>query len=141
MTPEDEARIETYRWIGLRLRWARELVYPTQAAFARALNLDKHALAKIEHGKRPLRLVNLITAANKLRTGTEYLLTGNLAGVEPELQRLLMQRHPELLQMPPPLARASRDRWPPIQPSAEDERNPYPVPPRDDKDIAHRAPE
>lgn len=139
MTPEDEARLETYRWIGLRLKWARELVYPTAAAFARALNLDKHALAKIEHGKRPLRLVNVITAANKLRTGTEYLLTGNLAGVEPELQRLLVQRHPELLQAVPPRPRVSRDPWPPLPPSEEDERNPYPVPPPGDKDIAGRA--
>lgn len=137
MTPDEEARLETYRWIGLRLKWARELVYPTQAAFARALGLDKHSVAKIETGKRPIRLVNLITAANKLRTGTEYLLTGNLAGVEPELQRLLMQRHPELLQAPPPRHQGSHNnRWP-----AEDERNPYPVPPRADRDTAGRAPE
>ena len=83
-------------WIGKRLRWARELVYPTQAEFAYVMDMPQATLDKIEKGERMLSVVSLISASNKLRTGSEFLLFGDLTQVDPELRRLLVKKHPEL---------------------------------------------
>lgn len=87
--------------IGRRLRYARLLTYPSQTAFARALGISDGMLNKIEMGLRSLSLLNLVTAANKLKTGAEYLLSGDLANVEPALRRELIHHHPQLLEQEP----------------------------------------
>lgn len=87
--------------IGLRLRWARELFYPSQTEFARVMGVTPSTINKIENGERALNVVNIISAANKLRCGTEYLLTGDVRGVDRDLRRLLIRQHPELLQSTP----------------------------------------
>ena len=87
-------------WIGRRLRWARELAYGSGAAFARVMGLSQAHVNRMERGERSLSYLNLVSAANKLQTGTEYLLTGDLSSVETELRRALIQRHPELLDSP-----------------------------------------
>lgn len=84
--------------IGLRLRWARELVYPTTALFGEALGVDKSLISLMENGERSISPLNLVTAANKLLVGTEYLLTGDLSAVEVSMRRALVDRHPELIQ-------------------------------------------
>lgn len=99
----DAEMAQLYAGIGQRLRWARELVYDSQAEFARAMGIDKSQLSKMESGQRALSLANLLTAGNKLRTGTDFLLTGNIAGVDRALRILLVQRHPELAELSPPL--------------------------------------
>jgi transcriptional regulator with XRE-family HTH domain len=94
---DDEARRLTFQWIGKRLRWAREQIPLTQAELARSLDITVVTLSKAENGQRALSILSLITAANRLRTGTEYLLTGDLVAVEPELRERLVLAHPELL--------------------------------------------
>lgn len=83
--------------VGRRLRWARELVYATSKEFSKALGIAPSTYHMIEHGKRSLSTLNLVTAANKLLVGTEYLLTGDLFAVEASIRRELIDRHPELL--------------------------------------------
>lgn len=95
-----EAEISLNAEIGRRLRWARELVYPTGIAFARAMGMDQSLLVKVETGERSISLLNLVTAANKLQVGTEYLLTGDLYNVETSMRRALIDHHPELLTEP-----------------------------------------
>jgi transcriptional regulator with XRE-family HTH domain len=94
---EPDARRATFEWIGKRLRWAREQIPLTQTEFARALGITTVTLSKAESGQRTLSILSVITAANRLRCGTEYLLTGDLVAVEPELRERLILAHPELL--------------------------------------------
>lgn len=110
--PDDKWRA-TYVMIGKRLRWARELIYDTQAEFARALDVDKSTINKIENGDRSLSIETLIYAANKLQTGADYLLFGELLGVDPELRERLVQRHPELYAAPPIPARRRKPKGDP----------------------------
>lgn len=94
---DEAARRATFEWIGKRLRWAREQIPLTQTEFARSLGITTVTLSHAEAGKRTLSVLSLITAANRLRCGTEYLLTGDLVAVEPELRERLVLAHPELL--------------------------------------------
>jgi transcriptional regulator with XRE-family HTH domain len=98
--PERLARQALYEWIGRRLKWAREQMPLTQAELAPILGVSVNSLSNCENGRRCLSLVSLITAANRLRVGTEYLLTGDLVAVESELRERLVQAHPELLRQP-----------------------------------------
>jgi len=110
-----DSKLATYEWIGKRLRWAREQIPLTQTELAHALGVSTTVINKVEKGLRPLELLSLISAANRLRTGTEYLLTGELVAVEPELRERLVLQHPELLRPagrpaipPPPADEAAR---------------------------------
>jgi transcriptional regulator with XRE-family HTH domain len=87
-------------WIGRRLRWARELTYGSGAAFARVMGISQGHVNRMERGERSFSYLNLVSAANKLQTGTEYLLTGDLSFVETELKQALLQLHPELRKGP-----------------------------------------
>lgn len=133
---EDKWR-PTYEAIGRRLKWARELVYPTQSEFARVLEIDKGQVSKVERGERAMSLITLIYAANKLRTGSDYLLFGELAGVDRELRTLLIQRHPELLQEQALPIQPKRQPYTP--PWAETHPERYLI--ADDRDRATRAPD
>lgn len=107
-TKPDDKWKTAYAMIGRRLRWARELVYPSQAAFARAINVDKSTIAKIEKGDRGLTIMTLMLAAQKLRCSADFLLVGELVLVEPSLRANLVKRHPELLEPPPLPTKAPR---------------------------------
>ena len=91
-------RDPTLVWIGRRLRWARQHVYASPAEFARVIGTTTAKLREIEEGDRALTLSQLISAANKLRCGSDYLLMGELRLVDPALRGLLVKRHPELRQ-------------------------------------------
>jgi transcriptional regulator with XRE-family HTH domain len=82
--------------IGKRIKWARELVEPNRAAFARVLGVDRSTIQKIEDGDRAPSVFNIIDIAHRLRVSPDYILTGSLRGVDGELAGLLVALHPEL---------------------------------------------
>lgn len=82
--------------IGKRIKWARELVEPNRAAFARAMGVDKSTIQKIEGGERPPSVFNVLDLASRLRVSADYILHGSMRGVDGELAALLVARHPEL---------------------------------------------
>lgn len=83
--------------VGERIMWARELVEPNRAAFARAMTVDRSTLQKIEEGSRAPSVFNVMEISHRLRVSADYILHGSLVGVDPELARELVRRHPELL--------------------------------------------
>lgn len=82
--------------VGRRLRWAREIVYPTRSDFARAVGLDPSSIHKLEDGDRMPSAFNIHAFALKLRVTADYLLFGSLIGVHPEMIAHLCAAHPEL---------------------------------------------
>lgn len=82
--------------IGERIRWARELVEPNRAAFARVLEVDRTTLQKIEDGDRAPSVFLVIEIAHRLRVSTDYILLGSLRGVDGEMAARLLQAHPML---------------------------------------------
>jgi transcriptional regulator with XRE-family HTH domain len=83
--------------IGKRIKWARELVEPNRAAFARLMGCDRTTLQKIEDGDRAPSIFNVLDIAHRLRVSPDYILTGSLRGVDGELAGLLAVHHPELV--------------------------------------------
>ena len=96
-TKRDPGVTSIQRKIGQRIMWARELVEPNRAAFARLMRVDSSTLQKIEVGARPPSIFNVLEIAHRLRVSTDYILTGSLRGVDGELAAMLVTRHPELL--------------------------------------------
>lgn len=96
-----EKRPETYTAVqiavGRRIKWARELVEPNRASFARLMGVDRSTLQKIEDGDRPPSIFNVLDLAHRLRVSPDYILTGSLRGVDGEMAGMLVARHPELL--------------------------------------------
>ena len=84
--------------IGRRIRWARELVEPNRAAFARLMGVDTSTLTKIEDGSRAASIFNILDIAHRLRVTPDYILWGSLRGIDGELAALLVKEHPELLE-------------------------------------------
>jgi len=82
--------------IGQRLRWARELVEPNRAAFARVIGVDRTTVQKIEDGDRPPSVFNVIEFCHALHITPNYLLLGSMQGLDGELAAALAARHPEL---------------------------------------------
>ena len=82
--------------IGARIKWARELVEPNRAAFARAMGVDKSTLQKIEDGDRPPSIFNVLDLAHRLRVTPNYILEGSLKEIDGELAGRLVSLHPEL---------------------------------------------
>jgi transcriptional regulator with XRE-family HTH domain len=87
--------------VGRRMTWARSLVEPNRAEFARLCGVDASTLAKCEDGSRAPSIFLIRDYANRLRVSTDFLLFGTLIGIEPELERLLIAHHPELVLAPP----------------------------------------
>jgi transcriptional regulator with XRE-family HTH domain len=95
--------------LGKRLKWARELVEPNRAEFARSLGVDHSTIRNIENGTRGPSVALLMTICHSLRISFEYLLQGELRGVDGELAALLSAHHPEL-RLPPEQARSKLGR-------------------------------
>lgn len=83
--------------VGARIKWARELVEPNRAEFARLMGVDRSTLQKIEDGERAPSVFNVMDIAHRLHVSTDYILVGSLRGVDGELAAMLVTRHPELL--------------------------------------------
>jgi DNA-binding XRE family transcriptional regulator len=95
-----EKRAEAYSAmqiaIGQRIRWARELVEPNRAEFARTMGVDRTTLQKIEDGDRAPSVFAVIEISHRLRVSTDYILLGTLRGVDGELAARLLEAHPDL---------------------------------------------
>lgn len=96
--PEAYSKIQ--REIGLRIKWARELVVPNRAEFARLMGVDRTTLQKIEDGDRAPSVFNVLDIAHRLRVSPSYILDGSMQGVDSEMAFRLGQAHPEL-RLPP----------------------------------------
>ena len=96
-TPRQRSYSDVQREIGDRIRWARELVIPNRAEFARLEEIDPSTIAKIESGTRPPSVFNVIGFARRLRVSADYILFGSMRGVDSELAALLALHHPELV--------------------------------------------
>lgn len=83
--------------VGARIKWARELVEPNRAEFARVMGVDRSTLQKIEDGDRPPSIFNVLELAHRLRVSPNYILDGTLQGVDGEMAALLGESHPELI--------------------------------------------
>jgi transcriptional regulator with XRE-family HTH domain len=83
--------------IGRRMRWARELVVPTASDFAKLCGHDPSTLSKVEAGDRATSVFLLREYSNRLMCSADFFLFGTLGGIEPELERLLITHHPELV--------------------------------------------
>lgn len=88
---------ELARLIGLRIRWARELVQPNRAEFARGMGVDTSTVRDIENGRRMPSVFLLIELCHQLRAHPGYVLLGELRGTDGELAALLAMRHPEMV--------------------------------------------
>lgn len=86
--------------IGKRIMWARELVEPNRAAFARSIGVDRTTVQKIEDGDRAPSIFNVMDFAHALRVTPDYILWGAMRGIDGELAAALAAAHPEL-GMPP----------------------------------------
>jgi DNA-binding XRE family transcriptional regulator len=60
--------------MGARIRWARELVEPNRAAFARVLEVDRTTLHKIEDGDRSPSVFLVAQLSHRLRVSTDYII-------------------------------------------------------------------
>ena len=82
--------------MGSRIRWARQLVEPNRAAFARKQQVDRTTLHKIEDGDRAPSVFLVAELSHKLRVSTDYIILGTMRGVDGELAAQLLHAHPEL---------------------------------------------
>lgn len=83
--------------VGRRIQWARELVEPNRAEFARVMGVHISTLGKIEDGTRAPSIFNILEICHRLRVSADYILCGSLRGVDGELAAVLVTRHPELI--------------------------------------------
>lgn len=83
--------------IGQRIRWARELVEPNRAEFARGLGVDRSTIRDIESGRRPPSVFAVLAISHQLRVTPDYILTAKMRDVDGELAAALGAHHPELL--------------------------------------------
>ena len=96
MTPDDAEIEAQFRMLGIRLKWARVLVEPNRSDFAKSLGVDVSTIRNIENGTRGPSVQLLMAICHSLRISFEYLLQGDLRGVDGELAALLAEQHPEL---------------------------------------------
>lgn len=92
-----EAYSEIAKDIGRRIRWARELVEPNRAEFARAMGVDRSTIRDIESGRRPPSVFAVMEISHRLRVSPDYILLGKMRGVDGELAARLALLHPELV--------------------------------------------
>ena len=82
--------------MGDRIRWARQLVEPNRAAFARGLEVDRTTLHKIEDGERAPSVFLVAQLSHRLHVSTDYIILGTMRGVDGEIAARLLEAHPEL---------------------------------------------
>lgn len=87
--------------VGERIRWARELVEPNRAEFARGMGVDRSTIRDIESGRRPPSIFAVIEISHRLRVTPDYILLGKMRDVDGELAGRLGALHPELVQLGP----------------------------------------
>jgi DNA-binding XRE family transcriptional regulator len=94
--PEAYAAIQAQ--VGKRMLWVRLLVEPNRAEVARWLRVDTSTLAKIEEGDRAPSIFTVMAYARHFRVSHDFLLAARLGPpTDPEIERLLIAHHPELV--------------------------------------------
>jgi len=83
--------------VGQRIRWAREHYYPNRSDFSRALDVDVSTVRKIEDGQRSPSIHMLERICHSLGVSRDYVMHGQLHGVNKELASRLIKDHPELV--------------------------------------------
>ena len=91
--------------MGERLKWVREALGRSQEEMAEAIGLHQTSWSLYERGQRWPDQFEVIRLIAKLQITREYLLEGDLQGVERELAIRLAAQHPELV---PPIDKALR---------------------------------
>jgi DNA-binding XRE family transcriptional regulator len=97
---EHESIAELAATVGRHIRWARELVVPNRNMFAQRMGVDSSTIKHIEAGKRLPSLPLFMQLCQELKISPQYILQGQLAGVDGELAVLLASHHPELKTSP-----------------------------------------
>lgn len=85
------------RQMGRRLRWVREALELNQTDMARMVGLTQTAWSLYERGLRWPDQFQAVRLMAKLKVTREYLLTGDLTGIDRELAIRLAAQHPELV--------------------------------------------
>ena len=86
---------ETIR-LGHRMRWVRETTADTQAVAAELLGVSEADYARWEAGGIRPDLEQAAEFASRYRCRLDFLLTGDLDSLDPELRAVLVTRHPLL---------------------------------------------
>lgn len=85
------------RKMGQRLRWVREALGLNQTDMARMVGLTQTGWSLYERGKRWPDQFAAVRLMAKLKVTREYLLTGDLSGIDRDLAIRLAAQHPELV--------------------------------------------
>lgn len=83
--------------MGERLLWVRQELGLSQQEIANQVGVHQTAWSLWERGERWPDMFEAMRLAAKLKVTTDYLLNGNLEGVEPRLAIRLAAHHPELV--------------------------------------------
>ena len=83
--------------MGRRLRWVREALGVNQTDMARMVGVTQTAWSLYERGKRWPDQFAAVRLMAKLKVTREYLLSGDLTGIDRDLAIRLAAQHPELV--------------------------------------------
>ncbi len=92
---EDDRRLMAL--MGQRLRWVREALGLNQTDMARLVGLTQTAWSSYEVGRRWPDIFHATRLMAKLKITREYLLEGDLSGIDRELAIRIAAQHPELV--------------------------------------------
>lgn len=84
------------RKMGQRLRWVREALGLNQTDMARMVGLTQTGWSLYERGARWPDQFAAVRLMAKLKITREYLLEGDLSGIDRELAIQIAAQHPEL---------------------------------------------
>jgi transcriptional regulator with XRE-family HTH domain len=82
--------------VGDRLRWIREAVSPFIEECAGYFGVDPETWRAYERGDIPLPVEFAKEVAIRFPVTLDYLYSGDLSGLEPQVQYVLLREHPEL---------------------------------------------
>ena len=91
-----EAQKALAKAVGERLMWVREHANLTPTELGAHVGVDSSAVRHIERGNRMPSIFLLLSLCHVLRVSPQYVLWGQLDGMDQELQRSLLAAHPEL---------------------------------------------
>ncbi len=83
--------------MGRRLRWVRDALGLNQTDMARMVGLTQTAWSSYELGRRWPDQFAVVRLLAKLKITREYLLEGDLSGIDRELAIRIAAQHPELV--------------------------------------------
>ena len=82
--------------MGRRLRWVREALGVNQTEMARMVGVTQTAWSLYERGLRWPDQFAAVRLMAKLKVTREYLLEGDISGIDRDLAIQLVAQHPEL---------------------------------------------